>query len=62
MWKERIHACLGLRRVEYQLSLAILLQYCVVVIHRHGAVGIPVRCFSDLEHREVQTIHQGRGP
>ena len=62
MWKERIHACLGLRRVKYQLSLAILLQYCIVVIHRYRAVRIPVRCRPDFEHREIQAVRHGRDP
>lgn len=62
MWKQRVHACLGLWRVKYQLSLAILLQYRIVVIHHYRTVGMPVRCGPDLEHREIQAIRHGRDP
>jgi len=53
-----VHARLSLWRVEDQLSLTILLQYRVVVIHGHGTVGVPVRRRSDSEDGEVDSIYQ----
>lgn len=53
-----MHASLSLRRIEDQLSLTILLQYRVVVIHGHGTIGVPVRRRSDSEHGEVDSVCQ----
>jgi hypothetical protein len=61
VWKQRVHASLGLRRIEDKLCFSVFLQNRIVVIHRHRAVRISVRCRPDLEHGEVQPIHQGRG-
>ena len=60
MRKQCVDASLSLRRVKDQLSLSVLQQYGVVVIHCHRTVGVPVRRRSDLEHRVVQTIRQSR--
>ena len=56
MREQCVHASLSLRRIEDQLSLTILLQYRVVVIHRHGTVGVPVRRRSDSEDGEVDSV------
>jgi hypothetical protein len=58
MREQCVHASLSLRRVEDQLSLTILLQYRVVVIYRHGTVGVPVHRRSGSEHGEVESICQ----
>lgn len=58
MREQCVHASLSLRRIEDQLSLTILLQYRVVVIHGHGTVGVAVRRRSDSEHGEVDSICQ----
>ena len=58
--KQSVHASLSLRRVKDQLSLTVLLQDGVVVIHRYRAVGVAIRYRPDLEHGVVQTIRQSR--
>lgn len=60
--KERIDAAFGLRRIEDELCLPVLLKNRVVVIHRNRAIGVVVRRGTNTEDSEVNAEGKDRNP
>jgi hypothetical protein len=58
--EQGIHASLGLRRIENELSFSVLLQDGIVMIHRHRTIRVPVRRNSNPEDGEIQAKRQDR--
>jgi hypothetical protein len=53
--KESVHAGLWLRRIEDELSLSVLLEDCVVMVHRDRSEGISIGGNPDAKNREVES-------
>jgi hypothetical protein len=58
--KQGMHAGLGLRRVEDERCLSVLLQNGVVVVHRNRPVGVPAGRSPYPKDDRVETICQNR--
>ena len=58
--EQRVHARLGLRRVENKLRLAVLLQDGRVVVHDDRSVGAALGGDSNLKYRKVQSVGEKR--
>ena len=60
MRKQRVHTSPGLRWIEGQRSLAVLLQHGSVVIHSHPAIGVTIGRLPHPQEGVVQTKRQQR--